>query len=151
MLLAGADSAKETLECIPVNAAAVVRGPAEQGERLAHNRGVAFAITLPPASVPIQADPEALRRALLILMDNAAKYTPEGGSIRVGLEKRNGQAVTCVSDTGIGIAEADLPNIFRSILEGRQGQVPRAGVRRSGSFHCEVDRRAAWRYPRSSE
>jgi heavy metal sensor kinase len=112
MLLARADSAKETLECIPVDAAAVVRSAAEQGERLARNRGVEFKLKLATAAVPVRADPEALRRALLILMDNAAKYTPEGGSVEVGLEARDGEAVAWVSDTGIGIAAADLPHIF---------------------------------------
>jgi heavy metal sensor kinase len=112
MLLARADSAKETLECIPVDAGAIVRSAAEQGERLARSRGVGFSVKLPPDAVPVHADPEALRRALLILMDNAAKYTPAGGSIEVGLNTRNGQAVAYVSDTGIGIAPSDLPHIF---------------------------------------
>jgi heavy metal sensor kinase len=112
MLLARADSAKETLEWIPVDAAAVVRSAAEQGERLARSRGVGFRLKLAAEPVPVQADPEALRRALLILIDNAAKYTPEGGSVDVGLEARNGQAVAWVSDTGMGIAAADLPHVF---------------------------------------
>jgi signal transduction histidine kinase len=60
----------------------------------------------------VHADPDSLRRALLILIDNAAKYTPQGGSIEVGLGRRDGQAVAYVSDTGIGIAAADLPHVF---------------------------------------
>jgi heavy metal sensor kinase len=112
MLLARADSAKETLECVSVDAATVVRNAAEQGERLARSRGVGFVLKLPADAIPVHADPDSLRRALLILMDNAAKYTPEGGSIEVGLERRDGQAVAYVSDTGIGIAEADLPHVF---------------------------------------
>lgn len=112
MLLARADAAKETLECTPVDACTVVRSAAEQGERLARNRGVEFKLKVPDIPIAINADPEALRRALLILMDNAAKYTPRGGSIEVGLERRDGQAVAYVSDTGIGIAAPDLAHIF---------------------------------------
>ena len=111
-LLARADCAKETLECIPVDSATVVRSAAEQGERLARSRGVAFTLKLPPDAILVDADPDALRRALLILMDNAAKYTPAGGAVEVGLETRDGHAVAWVSDTGIGIASADLPHIF---------------------------------------
>src|SRR5215475_8240414 len=111
MLLARADSAKETLECISVDAAAVVRSAAEQGERLARSRGVGFVLKLPADAVPVQADPNSLRRVLLILIDNAAKYTPEGGSIEVGLDRRDGQAVAYVSDTGIGISTEDLPHV----------------------------------------
>src|SRR5207249_7189355 len=65
ILLARTDSGKETLETAPVDACDIVRGAAEQGERLARNHGVEFRIDLPANPVPIQADAEALRRALL--------------------------------------------------------------------------------------
>jgi heavy metal sensor kinase len=112
MLLARTDSEKETLDCVPVDACTIVRGAAEQGERLARNRGVEFSIDLPVSLVPIQADAEALRRALLILMDNAAKYTPRGGSVRVGLSRSNGFAIASVSDSGIGINPEDISHVF---------------------------------------
>jgi heavy metal sensor kinase len=112
MLLARADFGKESLERVPADACSIVRGAAEQGERLVRNRGVDFTLDLPPNPIPIQADPEALRRALLILMDNAAKYTTRGGSVKVGLARRDGWAVASVADTGIGIGPQDLAYIF---------------------------------------
>jgi heavy metal sensor kinase len=112
MLLARADSGKESVEHVPVDACTIVRSAAEQGERLARNREVEFSLDLPSKPIPIQADPEALRRALLILMDNAAKYTARGGSVKVGLARRDGWAVASVSDTGIGIGPQDLAHIF---------------------------------------
>jgi len=112
MLLARTDSGKETLEQVPLDARTVLQSAAEQGERLARNRGVDFVVKVPSNPVPIQADPAALRRALLILMDNAAKYTPEGGSIRAELSSDDGIAVASVSDTGIGIDRQDLPRVF---------------------------------------
>jgi heavy metal sensor kinase len=112
MLLARTDSGKEMLECAPVDACAIVRSAAEQGERLARNQDVEFSIEVPVNPVPIQADAEVLRRALLILMDNAAKYTPRGGSIQVALGQNNGFAIASVSDTGIGIEPQDLPHVF---------------------------------------
>jgi signal transduction histidine kinase len=45
-------------------------------------------------------------------MDNAAKYTAGGGSVKVGLSKHDGWAVASVSDTGIGIWPQDLAHIF---------------------------------------
>jgi len=54
----------------------------------------------------------SLRRLLWILLDNAIKYTPTGGSIDVAIH-RAGQTVTVkIGDTGIGIAAEDLPRVF---------------------------------------
>ncbi len=64
----------------------------------------------PPSSA--WADEEALDQALENLLDNALKYTPEGGEVRVGWRQEDGQACIEVSDTGIGIPEGDLPRIF---------------------------------------
>lgn len=112
MWLARAESSKEILERVPVDAAAVVQNAAEQGQRLARSRGVAFSLKLPESPIQIHADAEALRRALFILMDNAVKYTTTGGSVEAGLEARDGFAIASVADTGIGIDAADLPHVF---------------------------------------
>jgi signal transduction histidine kinase len=112
MLLARADYGKESLKLATADACAIVRSAAEDGERLARNQGVAFEVRLPADAIPVQADPDALRRALLILMDNAVKYTPRGGSVEVSLRATDGMVAASVSDTGIGIAAADLAYIF---------------------------------------
>ena len=112
MLLARADSGREMVECVATDMRSIVRAAIEQGEKLVRNRGLRFSVNLPPAQLDIQADPDALRRALLILIDNAAKYTPAGGTVSVGLEQDDGFAIASVTDTGIGISDADLPRIF---------------------------------------
>jgi signal transduction histidine kinase len=45
-------------------------------------------------------------------MDNTAKYTPRGGSVRVSVSRSNGFAVASVADTGIGIGAEDTPRVF---------------------------------------
>jgi two-component system, OmpR family, heavy metal sensor histidine kinase CusS len=112
LLLARADSGKEVLEYLPVDACTVARGAIEQGENLARNQGLEFGASVPDSPIPIQADADALRRALLILIDNAVKYTPGGGGVRVDVGAQNGFAVASVSDTGVGIAKEDLTHIF---------------------------------------
>ncbi len=113
MLLARADSGRELpTECGSTDFCSIVRGAAEQGEKLVRNRGLMLTMTLPTPPIEVQGDPDALRRAVLILIDNAAKYTPTGGKVSVGLERKNGFAVATVKDTGIGIAEQDIPRVF---------------------------------------
>jgi len=112
MLLARTDSGKEALDLVHVDARDVVKGAIEQGEKLARRRHLIFVVDLQEDSLPIRADADALRRAILILIDNAVKYTPEDGSITVGLYRKDGCAVASVIDTGIGIAPEDLPHIF---------------------------------------
>jgi heavy metal sensor kinase len=112
MLLARADSGTETFDFAHVDACAVVREAADQGEKLARNQGSEFTVNLPNRPLLIQADSNALRRALLILIDNAVKYTPEGGAVNIKLETDDRLAIVSVSDTGIGIAETDFPHLF---------------------------------------
>ncbi|MBA4370468.1 MAG: hypothetical protein C0418_02685, partial [Coriobacteriaceae bacterium] len=57
-------------------------------------------------------DPERIEEVISILVDNAAKYTPSGGDVSVTTRRRRDQVVIEVADTGPGIPEADLPNIF---------------------------------------
>ena len=60
----------------------------------------------------VMADAEAMSRLFVILLDNAVKYTPDGGQIDVRLEASAAQAIVRVTDTGIGISDKDLPYIF---------------------------------------
>lgn len=62
--------------------------------------------------VQVNGEPRFLKRLFLNLLDNAVKYTPDNGSIRVSCSMENGHAVVCFSDNGIGINSQDLPHIF---------------------------------------
>jgi signal transduction histidine kinase len=57
-------------------------------------------------------DPERVEQAVGILLDNAIKYTPEGGTITVRTARENGHARLEISDTGIGVPREDIPRIF---------------------------------------
>jgi len=67
-----------------------------------------------PVDLPtVHVDPDKIRQVIFNLLDNAIKYTPAGGSIRLNILHRTSQKVqVTVSDTGPGIPEAEQENIF---------------------------------------
>jgi PAS domain S-box-containing protein len=71
-------------------------------------------IVKPAKDLPkIRVDAEHFRMALENLVDNASKYTPDGGTITLQAKVEDGWFTLSVQDTGVGIAEADLPKLFR--------------------------------------
>jgi signal transduction histidine kinase len=64
------------------------------------------------ADVTVRGDATRLKQVVLNLGDNAVKYTPAGGNVRIDLETAGGEAVLRITDTGIGIPEEYLPRLF---------------------------------------
>jgi PAS domain S-box-containing protein len=71
-------------------------------------------LTVEPADEPVMvdADPTRLTQILLNLLNNAAKYTPPGGRIRIRATRKGGEAVISVRDSGIGIPREQLGHVF---------------------------------------
>ena len=111
LTLARADAGKVALDRRELDLVQVVREVSVQGEKLAGARNLRFRTEVPDGPVPAIGDPSALRRLLLIVIDNAVKYTPEG-EITVRLMSANGNPQVQVSDTGIGIPQGDLARVF---------------------------------------
>lgn len=112
MLLARADAGVETLQYSPVDVAECLREACEDGQILAEAKRLKFAEDIDSQEIFVEGDSHALHRLFLILIDNAVKYTPSGGSITVALMHSDDSAVAEFRDTGIGISPYDQPNIF---------------------------------------
>ena len=112
MLLARADAGVESLQRTPVNLADCLREACNDGRVLADAKQVSFKENIDPTGLVVEGDSQALHRLFLILIDNAVKYTPSGGSITVGIKRSDDSAVAEFRDTGIGMTAEDLPNIF---------------------------------------
>src|SRR5258708_35746789 len=77
--------------------------------------------------VQVEGDPSRLQQVVVNLLDNAIKYTPEGGSVSVSVRAETDKAVLTVTDTGIGISEDSQAHIFERFYRTDQ-----AGSRQMG-------------------
>lgn len=121
------DSGKESVHVQDVDVTEVAREVGVVMEPLVTRRGLQFELALPANPLPLQTDPDKLRQVLLNLVGNAVKYTERG---LVQLEVTEGpdqSAVIRVSDTGVGIAEHHLTQIFEPFWQVDETQRQREG------------------------
>jgi signal transduction histidine kinase len=111
LTLARADAEKPNLTTSRVDLQALVSGVHEDVNYIAESRGIESSLTL-DGPVVVTGDETRLRQLILILLDNALKYTDPGGRVDVSLEHVDGRARLVIADTGIGIPARDLPHIF---------------------------------------
>mgnify|MGYP005857244141 CR=1 FL=1 len=103
----------------PLDLAALARESSEPYASRAEQAGVDFCLSLPEAPVIVWGDAVQLARALGNLLDNACKFTAEGGEVTVALRGEGSWAEISVQDTGIGIPADDLSNLFSRFHRGR--------------------------------
>ncbi|WAC75026.1 ATP-binding protein [Roseateles sp. SL47] len=90
----------------------VVRQALEAVEPLYGELQHRVSLLMPPEPVMVDGDPTRLQQVLSNLLDNAAKYSPTPGEVRVEVEAAAGQATVTVTDTGIGIAQEQQAQVF---------------------------------------
>jgi heavy metal sensor kinase len=113
LTLARADANSFDAALERVNLVAVVQEACDMARPLAKERGLALSVAFgSSASMNVLGDFSSLRRLVWIILDNALKYTPEPGRVEVSLDVGAKQAILRVSDSGMGIAQADLPHVF---------------------------------------
>jgi PAS domain S-box-containing protein len=91
---------------------------AVNGIRAGTSNGRSFVVELPEEPVAAKADPEKLLQVFAILLDNAVRYSPAGGTVRVGAERKNDIVELVVEDEGVGIPLSDQDQIFRKFYRG---------------------------------
>ncbi|MCI6172221.1 cell wall metabolism sensor histidine kinase WalK [Selenomonas bovis] len=112
LLVARSDNKALKLKLQKFDAAELLSQTARLMQPLADKKHIALDIRNCDAHV-IQADEQKIKQLMLILVDNAVKYTPDGGEVHVGFEKApQGRVRFFVQDTGIGIAKEDQRRIF---------------------------------------
>lgn len=99
----------------------VARGFEGVAERRAIHFEVKLSARLPPR---IQVDPDRMREVVYNLLGNAFKFTMTGGTVVFEAFEESGSVRVCVSDTGPGIAQEDLPFIFEKYFKGTEAEGP---------------------------
>jgi signal transduction histidine kinase len=106
--LARSESATLHSEPSDIVANRLVAEVVADAKALAARRGLRVTSVAPADAIRIRGDADRLRQLLLILIDNATRYTPTGGEIAIGLGVEERHAVVSVSDTGVGIPTEEL-------------------------------------------
>jgi two-component system, OmpR family, phosphate regulon sensor histidine kinase PhoR len=113
---------------------------------------ISFELRVPDALDSVAGDPDRLRQVLINLIDNAVKYSPEGGRVQVAVEARDGGVRIAVRDEGIGIAQLEQRRIFGKFYRVDPGLARGVGGTGLGLYICrELVRRMEGRLSVSSE
>jgi signal transduction histidine kinase len=102
-----------------VDLALLVREISESFASRAEQAGIAFNVETSQPSIKAKVNETQFRHAIANLLDNAIKFTPENGTITVGVRRDGDHVVLWVNDTGIGISTEDLPQLFNRFHRGR--------------------------------
>ena len=111
LFLARSDSESPPLEMEIIAVPAFLASLEGRAEPLARGRGASFEANLSGEGY-LRADPARLEQAVLILVDNAAKYSPDGKQVTLLATTESGELLIRVEDRGPGIPEEHLPHIF---------------------------------------
>ncbi len=119
-----ADAVRPRLE--PVELSDIVNAALQRTETQLAGRAVT--VTLDPALPLLNLDVFLMERALVNLIENAAKYSPPGSPIEITGQRRGDHALLAITDRGIGIAPGDRDRIFGAFVRGTPADAKSAGT-----------------------
>ena len=126
LALSAMDSGQRLPKREPVNFSAAVTKAALQMEAMAYDRGVALETDVQD-NVFVTGDAESLLRAVSGLIENALKYEPRAGRVRIALSARGRKAVLTVQNFGTVIAPEDLPHVFGRFYRSDKARTAQQG------------------------
>ena len=109
--LAEGDAAASPPELVTIDLAAAVRSAVELAQPAIERAGLGLSVDVPDI-LPARANPDQLAQVLANLLSNAVRYTPSGGMVGVRAERRPGDLLVSVANSGEGIPAEDLERVF---------------------------------------
>jgi two-component system, OmpR family, phosphate regulon sensor histidine kinase PhoR len=125
--LAKLESANPNLEFSTVRLDELCLNVARDWEKKFAEKNLHVIVDLAPGLPSIHADASRLQEVLYNLLDNAVKYSPKDGEVRLRVEQRQTEIALSVSDAGTGIAPNDLPRIFERFYRADKARSREAG------------------------
>lgn len=116
--LTKAESGQLQLARVSTDLAELARATLRRFEPRAAAKAITLDLHAPPDLPLVLCDPDRIGQVLSNLLDNALKFTPEGGRITVELSRQENELVICVRDTGPGIPIEELDRIFERFFKG---------------------------------
>lgn len=116
------ESGQLNMVFVPMDVLEVARRAVAIVSGQAKKKSIAVTLDMPQELPEVLGDESRLSQVLLNLLDNAIKYTPEGGSIKIAAHSEDDSVRVDVTDAGIGIPENDLPRIFERFYRVDKGR-----------------------------
>ena len=105
----------------PIDLAAVVRQAVQASEGLAAVKGVRIALSVAAGGLPVSGDAGRLAQVATNLLANAVRFSPDGGTVTVTIDRRDGRAVVTVADRGPGVPPGFRDQLFTRFAQSDAG------------------------------
>jgi signal transduction histidine kinase len=128
LTLARADAGERKVEHVPFYLDDIVVDATSSARVLADGRGVTI-VAERFEETPLVGDPTLVRQLAVILLHNAVKFTPSGGTIRLSVSVTSGSPTLVVTDNGAGIEAGQLPRVFERFYRAAETVAADAGTR----------------------
>jgi signal transduction histidine kinase len=104
---------------------AIVADAVHEGEILGRAKGISIKAAYSTDPVWVTADAQRLKQALVIILDNAIKYSPRDRSVKLSMTVMDGHAEIATRDKGLGIPAEEIPKVFERFYRGRSPKASR--------------------------